>query len=167
MSSTPEQTLLTTHESRLASGLFKAVLLPLLILALGAALVWFEVQFLDLPPYWGVGLSALLLLVWYLSFLGRQRITISNERVLVESGFWHKVRDDVEVFRIRDVVVTRSLWQRILGIGNIMVKATEGRGQPEEVHMLKGVPDPVAVSETIRRAWNDTGRPRSTTNIDG
>jgi hypothetical protein len=102
------------------------------------------------------GAAALLLLG--LPFLGRQRITITNERIVIEAGFWTKVRDDVEVFRIRDVVSTRSIWQRMLGIGDIVVKSVEGRS-PEEVHVLKGVPDPIAVSEAIRSVWNKS-RPR-------
>ncbi len=94
-----------------------------------------------------------------LPFLGRQRITLTDERIIVESGFWNKLRDDVEVFRIRDVVSSRSLFQRLLGIGDVVVKAAEGRG-PEEVVVLKGIPDPVGVSETIRTAWNRSARPR-------
>lgn len=101
-----------------------------------------------------------------LPFLGRQRITITNQRFVIESGFWTKVRDDVEVFRIRDVVVTRSLWQRILGIGDVTVKSTFGLGQPEEIHVLRGVKDAVAVSEVIRGAWKKVAAPRTTTNVD-
>src|SRR6476619_4760818 len=85
------------------------------------------------------GMAALLLLG--LPFLGRQRITITNERIGVEAGFWTKVRDEGEVFRIRDVVSTRSIWHSTPGIGDIVVKSVEGRS-PEEVHVLKGVPDP-------------------------
>lgn len=113
----------------------------------------------------GVARGGLALLLLGLPFLGRQRITISNERIVIEAGFWTKVRDDVEVFRIRDVVSTQNLYQRLVGIGDVVVKSVEGRG-PEEVHTLKGVPDPVAVSETIRRVWNETARPRGATALD-
>lgn len=106
----------------------------------------------------GLGRGALALLLLGLPFLGRQRITITDERIVLESGFWTKVRDDVEVFRIRDVVSTRSVYQRLVGIGDIVVKSVEGRS-PEEVHVLRGVPDPVAVSEAIRTVWNRS-RPR-------
>lgn len=106
----------------------------------------------------GPGRGALALLLLGLPFLGRQRITITNERIVLESGFWTKVRDDVEVFRIRDVVSTRSVYQRLVGIGDVVVKSVEGRS-PEEVHVLRGVPDPVAVSEAIRTVWNRS-RPR-------
>ncbi|MBL6456215.1 PH domain-containing protein [Belnapia sp. T6] len=107
---------------------------------------------------YGLWRGALALLLLGLPFLGRQRITITDERLIIEAGFLTKRRDDIEVFRIRDVVSTQSLWQRLLGIGDIVVKAVEGRG-PEEVQLLKGVPDPVGVSEAIRRAWNQS-RPR-------
>ena len=171
MSTPPEQRLLETRETRRSAGFFYGIVAPLLCLALMAGLPLLELQLLGLDKMYemaaGVGFGAFLLLLWWLSFLGRQHITVSNERVLVESGFWNKVRDDVEVFRIRDVVVTRSLWQRMLGIGDVTIKATEGRGQPEEVHVLRGVSNPIRVSEVIRNAWKAVGVPRNTTNVDG
>jgi uncharacterized membrane protein YdbT with pleckstrin-like domain len=104
-------------------------------------------------PLWLV-LSVLML---GLPFLGRQRITVTNERITITSGFWTKVRDDIEIFRIRDVVVKQSLWHRMLGIGDVVVKSMEGR--TEEMHLLRGVPDPVDVSEKIRTLWNRAARP--------
>lgn len=104
-------------------------------------------------PLW-LFLSVLML---GLPFLGRQRITVTNERITVTSGFLTKVRDDIEIFRIRDVVVRQTLYQRLTGIGDIQVKSMEGR--TEETHLLRGVPDPVAVSETIRTLWNRAARP--------
>ncbi len=101
-----------------------------------------------------------------LPFLGRQRITVTNERIVIEQGFLTKVRDDVEIFRLRDVVSSRNLLQQVLGIGHVKLKAAEGRAE-EEIHVLRGVPDPVGVSEVIRNAWNRAGRPRTSTNIDG
>ena len=182
MSGTPEQKLLETRESRRSVGLVRGILLPLTFMAVAVGLpylIYVERHYLaqHLPPalqlqHWqemaiGFAVGALPLLVWWLGFLGRQTVTITSERVLVEYGFWSKVRDDVEVFRIRDVVVTRSLLHRLLGVGNITIKATGGLGQPEEIHQLRGLPSPVTVSETIRRAWNIKGRPERTSNIDG
>lgn len=107
---------------------------------------------------YGVLWGAASLLLLGLPFLGRQRIAVSDERITITQGFWTKLRDDVEIFRIRDVVVRQDLYQRLVGIGDIVVKSIEGR--VEETHVLKGVPDPVAVSETIRTAWNRAARPR-------
>ncbi|MBX6376679.1 MAG: PH domain-containing protein [Acetobacteraceae bacterium] len=94
-----------------------------------------------------------------LPFLGRQRVTLTNERIILEQGFWTRTRDDVEIFRIRDVVVRQSLYQRLVGIGDIVIKSLEGRS--EETHVLRGLADPVRVSETIRTLWNRTARPLS------
>ena len=106
-------------------------------------------------PLWIV-LSFLML---GLPFLGRQRITISNERIIIEHGFWTKVRDDIEIFRIRDVVVKQNLYQRMVGIGEIMIKSMEGRST-EQQHQLRGIANPVQVSETIRTLWNRVARPQ-------
>lgn len=113
----------------------------------------------------GLGRGLLSLLLLGLPFLGRQRIRITNERIVIEQGFWTKVRDDIEVFRIRDVVVKQSLYHRLFGIGDVVIKSMEGRVS-EEQHLLKGVPDPVGVQETIRNAWNAVARPRSSTAVD-
>jgi uncharacterized membrane protein YdbT with pleckstrin-like domain len=114
---------------------------------------------------YGIGRMLIGVLLLGLPFLGRQRITITSERIVIESGFWNKVRDDIEVFRIRDVVSTRTLYQQLVGIGDIVIKSLEGRGT-EDVHILHGVPDPIAVSEAIRGAWNHSARPRGTTAVD-
>jgi len=114
---------------------------------------------------YGLGRGLLAVLMLGLPFLGRQRITVTNERITIEQGFWTKTRDDIEIFRIRDVVSKQALWHRLVGIGDVVVKATEGR--TEEIHVLRGVPDPVGVSEAIRKAWNAAARPRTATNLDG
>jgi uncharacterized membrane protein YdbT with pleckstrin-like domain len=104
-------------------------------------------------PLWVV-LSVLML---GLPFIGRQRVTLTNERITITQGFWTKLRDDIEIFRIRDVVVKQSLYQRMLGIGDVVVKSMEGRSEEQQV--LRGMADPVGLSETIRRLWNQTARP--------
>jgi len=114
---------------------------------------------------YGPGRGLLAVLMLGLPFLGRQRIAVSNERITIEHGFWTKTRDDIEIFRIRDVVSKQALWHRLLGIGDVVIKSVEGR--TEESHVLRGVRDPIGVSEAIRRAWNAAARPRTATNLDG
>jgi len=106
----------------------------------------------------GVVWGAVSFLLLGLPFLGRQRITVTDQRITIQQGFWTKVRDDIEIFRIRDVVVKQNLYHRIVGIGDVVVKSMEGRS--EEQHVLKGVPNPTAVSEVIRDAWNAVARPK-------
>ena len=107
---------------------------------------------------YGVLWGAASFLMLGLPFLGRQKITVTDQRITIQQGFWTKVRDDIEIFRVRDVVVKQNLYHRLVGIGDVVVKSMEGRS--EEQHVLKGVPGPVAVSEVIRDAWNRVARPK-------
>jgi len=107
---------------------------------------------------YGVVWGATSFLLLGLPFLGRQKITVTDQRITIRLGFWTTVQDDIEIFRIRDVVVKQNLYQRLVGIGDVVIKSMEGR--TEEQHVLKGVPNPAAVSETIRNAWNAVARPR-------
>jgi hypothetical protein len=75
----------------------------------------------------GLVRGAMAILMLGLPFLGRQRVRVTSERIIVEQGFWTKTRDDVEVFRIRDVVSKQAFWHRLVGIGDVLIKATEGR----------------------------------------
>ncbi len=111
----------------------------------------------------GVVWGAVSFLLLGLPFLGRQRITVTDQRITIQQGFWTKVRDDIEIFRIRDVVVKQSLYHRVVGIGDVVVKSMEGRS--EEQHVLKGVPNPAAVSEAIRDAWNAVARPKGPSTV--
>jgi uncharacterized membrane protein YdbT with pleckstrin-like domain len=106
----------------------------------------------------GVVWGAVSVLLLGLPFLGRQRITVTDQRIRIRQGFWTKTSDDIEIFRIRDVVVKQNLYHRLVGIGDVVVKSMEGR--TEEQHVLKGVPGPDAVSEVIRNAWNRVARPK-------
>jgi len=114
---------------------------------------------------YGLVRGSIAVLLLGLPFLGRQKITLTSQRITIQQGFWTKTRDDIEIFRIRDVTSKQALWHRLVGIGDVVIKATEGRG--EEIHVLRGVPDPLAVSEAIRAAWNAVARPRQATNLDG
>ena len=110
----------------------------------------------------GAGISLLLL---GLPFIGRQQITITNQRVLLEEGFWTKTVDEVEIFRLRDVVLVQTLYQRIVGIGDIVIEATNGRKL--ETLVIKGVTESRELRETIRNLWNDESRPRGrSANLD-
>jgi hypothetical protein len=82
---------------------------------------------------------------------------VINQRIVIEQSSWTRTRDDVEIFRIRDVV-KQNLFHRLVGIGDVIVNSLAGR--TEEQHALRGLADPVRVSETIRTLWNRAARPQ-------
>lgn len=48
-----------------------------------------------------------------------------NERFYVKSGFLNQRQDEVRLYRIQDLTVTRSLSQRIFGMGTILVNSSD------------------------------------------
>ena len=44
---------------------------------------------------------------------------LSRDRLFIDTGFFNKREDEVRLYRITDVTLTRSLWQRIVGTGTI------------------------------------------------
>lgn len=47
------------------------------------------------------------------------------ERFYVKSGFLNQRQDEVRLYRIQDLTVTRSLSQRIFGMGTILVNSSD------------------------------------------
>ncbi|MCM1158304.1 MAG: PH domain-containing protein [Bacteroidales bacterium] len=44
---------------------------------------------------------------------------LSEERLFIEQGFLNKKEDEVRLYRIMDVSLSRSFWQRLFGVGTI------------------------------------------------
>lgn len=109
-------------------------------------------------------LSVVVILLCLIPLLGRQRIAITSERILVQEGFWTRRTDEIENFRIRDIVLSQTLWQRLLGIGHVVVLATSIRNQ--EIQLLRNVGSPDEVRSAVRSAWRAATPPSNVAQID-
>lgn len=47
------------------------------------------------------------------------KYALNEERLFIETGFLNKVEDEVRLYRIMDVSLRRSFWQRIFRVGTI------------------------------------------------
>ena len=70
---------------------------------------------------------------------------LNEERIFVEKGFFNAVLDEENLYRVRDVRVSRSLGQRIFGLGTVTVFATNGET------VLESIKNPIGVKEEIVR----------------
>ena len=50
---------------------------------------------------------------------------ISDNRIFIDTGFFTQRSDEVRLYRVTDVVLTRSLWQRITGTGTIHIDSAD------------------------------------------
>ena len=73
------------------------------------------------------------------------RYMMTEDRIFVEKGFLNSVLDEENLYRVRDVRVTRSLGQRLFGLGTVTVFATNGET------VLASIKHPIEVKEEIVR----------------
>ncbi len=76
------------------------------------------------------------------------RYAMSEDRLFVSEGFLSIRDDEVLLYRVRDIDTTRSLWQRLFGVGTVTVVSSD-KTMPALV--LKNIKDPVQVKELIHR----------------
>ena len=95
------------------------------------------------------------------------RYRLSEDRLFCEKGFLNLKADEVLLYRVRDLVLTMSLGQRILGVGTVCVISSD-QSIP---HLdLKNVKHPRQVKELIHRnveAAKDKRRMRATEVMGG
>jgi hypothetical protein len=83
----------------------------------------------------------------FLSILTHYQIT--TERVRIIHGLLGKDRDDIELIRIQDIDFQQSMTERMLGVGDILIRSADP-SLPET--RLNNVKHPEEVHETLRRA---------------
>lgn len=74
------------------------------------------------------------------------RYALSDDRLFLSIGFISVKDDDILLYRIRDISVKRTLWQRIFGVGTITVQSSDKTHPTLE---LKNVKDPMRVKELL------------------
>ena len=76
------------------------------------------------------------------------RYAISDDRLFVSVGFLSIKDEEVLLYRIRDITTSRSLWQRIFGVGSITVVSSD-KTQPTLV--LKNIKHPMQTKELLHQ----------------
>ncbi len=74
------------------------------------------------------------------------RYSLSEDRLFLSIGFLNIKDEEVLLYRVRDINTSRTLWQRLFGVGTVTVVSSD-KSMP--TFELKNVKDPVAVKELI------------------
>ena len=74
------------------------------------------------------------------------RYALSEDRLFLSVGFWNVKDDEVLLYRVRDITTSRTLWQRLFGVGTVTVISSD-KTQPTVV--LKNIKTPLQVKEMI------------------
>ena len=74
------------------------------------------------------------------------RYALSEDRLFLSVGFLNIKDDEILLYRIRDINTSRNLWQRLFGVGTVIIMSSD-KSMPNLV--LKNIKDPVMVKELI------------------
>ena len=81
------------------------------------------------------------------------RYSLSEDRLFTSVGFLNIRDDEILLYRVRDIDTSRSLWQRLFGVGTVVV-ASSDKTMPNLV--LKNIKDPIFVKELIHKQVEET-----------
>ena len=95
----------------------------------------------------GLVIVQLSLLILALARLRNTLYTITNQRVIIETGMLTKSLSEIDLRTIDDTQFFQGVSDRLLGIGNVTLISSD-KASPTSV--LRGIRDPRTVRETIR-----------------
>ncbi len=96
------------------------------------------------------GVVVLVELLWFGISLALQRstrYTVTNQRVMIETGLLTKALSEIDLRYVDDSQFTQGVVHRMLGIGNVTLLSSD---KTTPVYMLRGIRDPRGVRELIR-----------------
>lgn len=73
---------------------------------------------------------------------------LTEDRLFVEKGFLNSVLDEENLYRVRDVRVSRNLGQKLFGLGTVTVYSTDASNGET---VLQSIKHPIEVKEEIVR----------------
>lgn len=74
------------------------------------------------------------------------RYRLSEDRIFLEIGLFNMKQEEVLLYRVRDLSLSRSLWQRIFGVGTVRLHSSD---KTTPVLELKNIKQPYEVKELI------------------
>ncbi|MFC5405929.1 PH domain-containing protein [Cohnella soli] len=69
------------------------------------------------------------------------RYQITERRIIVERGILTKRREEIQLYRVRDISVKRNLWERMLRFGDITVQSTDTTSPTYTLRNIRGSVD--------------------------
>lgn len=81
------------------------------------------------------------------------RYALSDDRLFLSVGFLSVNDEEVLLYRVRDISVKRTIWQRLFGVGTITVSSSD---KTTPTVILKNIKDPMAVKELLHENVEET-----------
>jgi uncharacterized membrane protein YdbT with pleckstrin-like domain len=79
---------------------------------------------------------------------------LTTDRLIFRSGVLSKLSKEIPLERVNDVTFSQSLWERIIGAGDLLIESAGERGQS----VFQDIPKPEAVQVEIYRQMEANGQ---------
>lgn len=86
------------------------------------------------------------------------KYSITEDRLFRETGLLNLREEELLLYRVRDLTLTRSLWQRIFGVGTITVTSSDRTTPSLEIKNIKKSKD---IKELIHSKVEEAKRAKS------
>jgi uncharacterized membrane protein YdbT with pleckstrin-like domain len=87
-------------------------------------------------------------ILWRYLFVRCQTFELTNQRLRVSKGVINQEIDEVELYRVKDILVVRKWWMRMIGLGTIHLEPSD-RSLPQiEIHAIR---DSLELREALRK----------------
>ncbi|MFQ9514308.1 MAG: PH domain-containing protein [Eubacterium sp.] len=77
------------------------------------------------------------------------KYTLLEDKFIVDSGFFNSTQDEIRLYRIMDLTLTRNFWQKIFGLGTIVCDTVDKSSPKLEIANIK---DSLTVKEMLSNA---------------
>ena len=113
-----------------------------------------EGQVVNALPFFLAGLFFWLVIpvgwaLWQFIKTAKHSYTLTNVRLIEESGVLVRRMEAVELYRVKDISTSGTVLQRMFGCGQVIVKSSDAT---TPTLVLNAVPNPIQVSALLREA---------------
>lgn len=77
------------------------------------------------------------------------RYKLTEDRLFVETGFFSTKYEEIVLYRIKDISLKRTLWQKLCGVGTITVQSSD---KTTPLLLIKNVKKSFAVKELLHES---------------
>lgn len=100
------------------------------------------------PLIWGLIVVPIFWIAWVWLQTRSESFTLTSERLRMKKGVLNQVFDEVELYRVKDVTLSRSVVQRMFGLGTVTMQTSD---QGQENICIDSVRNSEELREQLRK----------------
>jgi membrane protein YdbS with pleckstrin-like domain len=100
------------------------------------------------PPAFAALILPLVWMIWRYLVIRCEAFELTSQRLRISKGVLNQTIDEVELYRVKDVLLEKKWWMRVFGLGSLHLE-TSDRSLPQVT--IPAIPDATNLRETLRR----------------